>query len=208
MTCGIYGIFDAYNHDCLYVGQSKHIEYRWKQHLKYLRSKNHKRKDFVVWFIHHACDVHALDFKILEKCDNNDAIKNFNEAKWFIILHPMFYGEEPSMNQRWSHSEETKDKISASLKDTYKNHDYIRNQKRVLCPECHKVMQLSMSKNQRFCSRKCYYKNRRRKFFSSDNYIEDIIAQHNNGSSLRDIAANYDVSHITIRNILIENDIR
>lgn len=34
MTVGVYGIFDSKTNECLYIGMSKNIELRWKNHLK------------------------------------------------------------------------------------------------------------------------------------------------------------------------------
>jgi hypothetical protein len=114
MSCGAYGIFDAETQECLYVGQSATIESRWKRHLIDLRNGNHLRKDFISWFQDHDEDSESMDFRILELCENTDKAKNSVEMKWFAILEPRFSGQIPGENYKWSHSEETRRKISAS----------------------------------------------------------------------------------------------
>lgn len=69
MTIGIYGIFDATTDECLYIGMSKDIEERWKQHLKILKSKRHKRKDFTEWYHSNGATPDLLMFRILEECE-------------------------------------------------------------------------------------------------------------------------------------------
>lgn len=114
MTCGAYGIFDAETKECLYVGQSATIEDRWKRHLIDLRNGNHLRKDFISWFKNHGENAESMDFRILELCENTDKAKNLAEIKWYTILNPKFAGQIPGENYKWSHSEETRRKISAS----------------------------------------------------------------------------------------------
>jgi group I intron endonuclease len=117
MACGIYAIFDSYNGACLYVGQSKDIQERWKAHLKGLKSGNHNRKEFIKWFNRHGGDPHALRFQILEQCENSNRIKDFLEMKWFVTLKPLFYGQIPnSLTRTWSQSSKTRQKTSESMR--------------------------------------------------------------------------------------------
>lgn len=82
MTCGIYGIFDAVDGTCLYVGQSRCVESRWAQHLRKLKAGKH-RKDFEDWFIEHGSDESALRLRVLETCADVAYDKNSLELKWF-----------------------------------------------------------------------------------------------------------------------------
>jgi len=110
-VCGIYGIFDTLTGECLYVGQSKNAYERCKTHLKRLRSGRHLER-FSEWFMSIGKDETRLRFELLESCNDTDDEKNRVEIKWFKILHPKFYGNAPSMNNRWGHSQETRAKIS------------------------------------------------------------------------------------------------
>lgn len=134
--CGVYGIFynvdkndDLNNYDnleCLYIGQSANINYRWKQHIKLLRNKKHKRKDFVDWFHERNADFSLLNFIVLEECENNDEVKNACEIKWFSLLHPCFYGQVPSLKNKWEHSKTTKELVSATARKNYeKSKNYL-----------------------------------------------------------------------------------
>jgi len=115
MTVGIYGIFDAHNNECLYVGLSKNIEQRWKSHLKELKSKSHKRKDFVEWYHSNGAVPDLIVLRVLEECEYDNGILNVLEIKWFNKMSPKYYGKKPSLNEKWKHSEETKIKIANSL---------------------------------------------------------------------------------------------
>lgn len=112
MVCGVYGIFDVFTGECLYVGQSRNVKSRLQHHLSALKRHDHVRTEFVQWFREHADDPHSLDFKLLEQCEDTDDAKNFAECKWFSILHPRFYGAKPSMDYTWNMSKETRLKIS------------------------------------------------------------------------------------------------
>lgn len=110
-VCGIYGIFDILTGECLYVGQSKNIYERRQSHFKRLRGERHL-KPFTEWFVSIGKDESRLDLRVLCRCLDNDDIKNKLEIFWFNELHPRFYGAVPSINNRWSHSEETRKKIA------------------------------------------------------------------------------------------------
>lgn len=97
VTCGVYGIFDAADGACLYVGQSRCIEARWTQHLRKLKAGKH-RKDFEEWFREHGSSESALRFSVLETCDDVAQDKNALELKWFNKLRPLFYGQTPSLH--------------------------------------------------------------------------------------------------------------
>lgn len=114
MTVGIYGIFDAKTDECLYVGMSKNIEQRQKSHLKELKSKRHKRQDFVEWYHNNGAVQKLLSFRILEECEANETVLNLVEIKWFNKMTPKYYGKKPSLNEKWEHSAVSKDRLSAA----------------------------------------------------------------------------------------------
>lgn len=146
MTCGIYAIFDASTDECLYVGQSSTIERRWKRHIINLRNGNHPRKDFVEWFESHNKQSDSLRFETLESCEDVDETRNRIEMLWFEKLEPKFYGDEPGVNYKWKHSEETKRKIGEALKGR-KMYDYI-------CKVCKNDFSHHRL-NRSYCSRAC-----------------------------------------------------
>ena len=116
MTTGVYGIFDRRSGTCLYVGQSKSIEDRWRSHKKRLNSETHL-KNFCVWFVDNNKDPQILELRTLEETADIEKDKNEAEIKWFKELSPLFYGQVPSLNNRgWSQAEETKKKISEGSK--------------------------------------------------------------------------------------------
>lgn len=115
MTVGIYSLYDVKTNECLYVGQSKNCEERFKNHKKLLRNKKHRRVDFIAWFQDYGED--RLGFKILEECEDNDYDKNKLEIYWFNELQPKFYGLKPSMNGKWTVSEETREKIRGIVRN-------------------------------------------------------------------------------------------
>lgn len=141
-VCGIYGIFDTLTEECLYVGQSKNIYERRRSHFKRLRGERHL-KSFTEWFVSIGKDESRLDLRVLCRCLDNDDIKNKLEIFWFNELHPRFYGAVPSVNNRWSHSKETKRKISdgilghfdrvGSKRTKRPKNTGIRKNKRVIC---------------------------------------------------------------------------
>lgn len=111
MVCGVYGMFDAFTGECLYVGQSKNVERRLQHHMAALARHSHIRTEFNQWFREHGDDPHSLRTELLERCEDTDDAKNFAECKWFSILSPRFYGVEPSMDYSWGMSDETRSKI-------------------------------------------------------------------------------------------------
>lgn len=116
MTTGVYGLFDAKNGTCLYVGQSKNVQNRFRQHITKLKNKRSRALDkFVEWYHSNGASEEILEFKILEECANDEYTKNFLESKWYYELKPVFAGKIPSMNESWEHSEETKAAIRAGV---------------------------------------------------------------------------------------------
>lgn len=148
MTTGIYGIFDSRSKECLYVGQSKSVEHRFRQHVSKLKNKRSKAlRPFVDWYHENGAVEEILLFEILEECEDEDLIKNELEAKWFDMLGPRFFGKTPSLSERWSHSEETKIKIADGVR---KAKGKSSTAKRIPCTSCSGV-----TRNANGICRKC-----------------------------------------------------
>lgn len=150
MTTGIYGIFDRRNGECLYVGQSKSIEDRWRSHRKRLLGGRHLTK-FTEWFQSQGADLSVLELRQLEETDNTDEAKNAAEIKWFHELSPRFYGKIPASTETWEHSKETREKISAGLHQHYPSPTYS-------CHQCGEKFQTRKSRrgDKAFCTVDCY----------------------------------------------------
>lgn len=194
MVAGVYGIFDQITNECLYIGQSKNIEVRWQGHIKSLERQTHKRKDFIDWFIKHDEDLKYLRFELLEICENEDKIKNKLEIKYFNKYHPLFYGKQPSLNEKWEHSDETKKKISNSVKKLHPN-GFRSKRVEKECLGCGKIMILTLSASKRrvCCSKKCLGK-----IYKKDVDENQIADLYKYGYSLHEISAKYNVSYMII----------
>lgn len=207
---GVYGIFDTESGECLYVGQSRNIHERWKGHLKGLALGTHKRKDFVLWFWQHSSNESALSFRVLEYCRPHDDSLNTVEIRWFNKLSPRFYGKRPSLKERWEHSDETKLNIVRGMmkSDRYKSIEPILPRE---CSNCGKTFAPQSKRNQVYCSKPCVLNNkaiRTRGFIPRvDLNVDEICKMYSDGLSLRKLAKEFNVSHITIRSVLLENGV-
>ena len=151
MTTGIYGIFDTRNGDCLYIGQSKNIQDRWRSHRKRLLAGKHLQ-GFTEWFQGQGSDISILELRVLETTDNTDEAKNVAEIRWFKKLSPTFYGQVPSINNSgWTQAEETKQRIADSLLGQHRPHTYV-------CAYCSSDFETRRKKrcSQTYCSSACY----------------------------------------------------
>ena len=154
MSSGIYVIEDRETKECLYVGQSKDLAMRQRKHLQKLKNGSHPRKDFVEWFKLNGED--RLQFHIVETELKTDDELNLSEIWWFNKLSPRFYGKQPSLNEAWSHSLETRSKISQALKGRKVQGSGFTH----TCPVCY--TEFASSKSVRtFCSVDCRIKSNR-----------------------------------------------
>jgi hypothetical protein len=220
MTSGIYGIYDSYNGDCLYIGQSGNIEYRWKQHIRNLNNGKHKRKDFIRWFVNHANDPHAMEFKILRVCKNSEEEKNFYEAQWFFIMKPRFYGKLPSKKDSFRPTYKTRIAISNGVRKQLRNRQTICNYCgrlfipkyliEIVCTKCRKryiylvkyVSNYLLKNKSKIRTNSIVNKNK-----IADNVKHLIINEYLSGKSLRELAHKYNVSHTSIRKLLVKNNV-
>jgi len=200
MTVGIYGIFDSKTDECLYIGMSKNIEQRWKYHLKDLKSKKHKRKDFVEWYHANGAIPELLVFRILEECKYDNKTLNTLEIKWFNNMSPKYFGKIPSLNEKWEHSEETRNNIrNTHLQKLSSENNYML--RKLICPGCHEVFH-NRIKNRVFCSRKCqaeYVKEKSANEYNYD-YIYDLY--WNQGLSRPELAEKLGVGRTKALNIM------
>lgn len=201
MTVGIYGIFDSETDECLYVGMSSiSVEKRFKQHLKNLRNGNHPRKDFVEWFQVNGSNPLLLNFKILEECENNETVLNTLEIKWFNELKPKYFGKQPSLNEVWERSEESKKKVSESLRK------YAESKPKKLKSICSSKDCSNMVHHSRnnYCSVKCANLSINTKLVYNPLILnkDKIIQTYLNGDSLESIAKRFSTTKNTLSKFL------
>lgn len=200
MTIGIYGIFNAKTDECLYIGMSKNIEERWKSHLKLLKNKRHRRKDFVEWYHSNGADPSLIDFKILEECEYDESVLNILEIKWFNSLKPKYYGAKPSLNNKWTISEETRKKISQAGKGRIP-HNKGKILRSLVCQNCENIFH-SNAKQPKYCSRDC------RKNFENKRFNKkELTDKYNSGMSLHALAEEYNCSYRTIHAYMVRHNI-
>ncbi len=105
--CGIYKITNKYNNKS-YIGKSKHIELRWKQHTTEPFNPNSDAYNTLFYRAIRKYGLSAFDFSILEECTENQL--NEREKYWIqyyntFILNPnscgynMTIGGEYTANQ-------------------------------------------------------------------------------------------------------------
>ena len=197
-VCGIYGIFDTLTEECLYVGQSKNIYERRRSHFKRLRGERHL-KSFTEWFVSIGKDESRLDLRVLCRCLDNDDIKNKLEIFWFNELHSRFYGAVPSINNRWSHSEETRKKIKGSL--------YCGPYK-YMCQMCGIDFESQRKRHHKsfFCSSECAHKYAQSQ--KRDKLVyDDVLRLYLSGMSQVELSKSFNVSTATISRFMRDNGI-
>lgn len=207
-VCGIYGIFDTLTGECLYVGQSKNIYERKMSHFRRLRGERHL-KPFTKWFVSIEKDESRLDLRVLCRCLDNDDIKNKLEIFWFNELHPRFYGAVPSVNNRWSHSEETRKKIARRTCESERlGKHYTCAVYYYTCIMCEKFFILSKKKHGKhiFCSKSCSHSyDKSLKMDTLDyNKVKDL---YESGVTQVKIAKMFGVSNATVSKFMRDNGI-
>lgn len=199
-TCGIYAIFEL-GGDCLYVGQSRDIERRWKRHLSSLRSGRHRRLDFIEWFSGQEDASTKMKFQIVEELDSEstDEELNLREIHWFDLLKPRFYGKLPSVKETWQHSEETKHKIREGMNKTFSKRSLKKNLVlNLVCERCGKEF-TNIGKPLKLCSRNCgSFRSR----LTPELKIE--LLEQSKIKSLRQMAPEYGVSYVALHHIIKE----
>lgn len=205
MTVGIYLIQDKITQENLYVGQSKNIEQRWKEHLKNLRGNRHL-DSFNEYFKSIEKDESRLLFSILEGCEDDDLVKNELEIKWFNILKPKFYGTAPSLNNKWSLSEETRNKIRKGIEKSRKGKLIL--DKKQICDFCLKEFYFERIK--KFCSKNCSYKGRSERVSKNNNKVDldELKELYDSGFSIPKLSEHFGVSVGWIHSFMNKNNIK
>ena len=83
---GVYKITNEINGDC-YIGSSKDIERRWKQHL-YLSQKQGKRSEYHLYRAFRKFGIENFSFAVLELCQEEQLIEL--EQKYYSIYNPAY----------------------------------------------------------------------------------------------------------------------
>ncbi len=122
MTMGVYCIqLEKEDYWCSYVGISKNIEQRWRQHKIDLKGDYHKNK-----YLQHSWNKHGerrFEFHILKQVDNYDELYNLEKEYAYSFGYGDFDlcfnigspGEKSSMLDK-HHTEKTKQKIREAQK--------------------------------------------------------------------------------------------
>jgi GIY-YIG catalytic domain protein len=205
-VCGIYGIFDTLTGECLYVGQSKNIHERRQSHFKRLRGERYL-KSFTEWFVSIGKDESRLDLRVLCRCLDNDDVKNKLEIFWFNELHPRFYGAVPSINNRWSHSEETRKKIGVRTYESERcGKHYTCAVYYYTCVVCNKFFSSPRSKRGKhaLCSKECMRVHHLKMDTLDYNKVKDL---YESGVTQVKIAKTFGVSNATVSKFMRDNGI-
>lgn len=91
---GVYKITNLKNGD-FYIGSSKDIGYRWKQHL-YLYQKSGRHYEYHLYKAFRAYGIENFEFSIIELCDEQDRVQL--EQKYCDELRPKYNEIQPEEN--------------------------------------------------------------------------------------------------------------
>lgn len=221
--CGIYQIVSPNN--SFYIGMtSTSFTERWKNHLKELRSGKHKCKG-----LQRAFDKYGeehLSFEIIQLMTNEPQEEILKaEVLWWKKYKNWginIYNGEPTGTGSVKHTNETRDRISQALKNksvlivcSYKNCDvsfYAKSKKHcsqkcrnmdtvILCSTCSNSFSSPSQKRKRCFD--CLKPSNK----TSPKSKKRIMDLYNEGFSLRQISTMVSMSHITVRNVLIDSNI-
>ena len=195
MIAGVYVAEDAVTGECLYVGQSRNIELRKRKHLQKLRDGSHPRKDFVEWFNLHG--ESRLLIGEVESGLETDQELNSSEVWWFLMLRPRFYGKQPSLRESWVHSDETKAKISASLRRMHATNAPRKAPRKKLnrCARCNSGLSVR-AKSAVYCRACVNRSHANREHPAPKAVLEDLYLVQK--LSLRKIGEKYGVSQVAV----------
>lgn len=136
---GVYKITNLINGDC-YIGSSKDIAYRWKQHMT-LYCKKGRHYQYHLYRAIRKYGIENFEFRILELCPEDNRIEL--EQKYYDMLLPKYNEIEPAQNpmecesvklkqkigckSAWQNSrEDKKQKILANLQKGWAEHSIIQ----------------------------------------------------------------------------------
>lgn len=186
---GIYGIFDSVSSECLYIGLTHDFSARWKSHLRKLKAKTHPQKGLIDWWIINGERPDRLTFKVLETCSSEEL--NAKEIFWFKRMKPKFYGKLPSLNETWSHTDETKEKLRQAIKPK----SFVSK----VCKACKKDFEIEVKRRKYlFCSADCRYAARFKLSEVSETKMRHLYFREN--MNLEEIGSLFGVSSVTVAN--------
>lgn len=127
----IYSIYKITNtlNGMSYIGYSKNYEFRWSQYRKIKPGKTYKRK------IERAISkygINAFQFDVLYQSKHRDHALDEMEDYFINEFDTIVSGYNMRVGGQWAHTdyqtaEEVKAKISATLKETYKNNPKLKD---------------------------------------------------------------------------------
>lgn len=123
------------------------------RHVTKLRNRAHQRKEWTKWY--HENGAHMVVAVLAENPVDNVEL-NENEFSCFHHYSPLFYGQVPAnMKKNYQQSEETRRKISESLKKRYKEMGLSASYTMKKCPHCGEEFTYPSRLNKIFCGSKC-----------------------------------------------------
>ena len=142
-TVGVYKITNLINNDC-YVGSSKNIEERWKQHLHKYDKENRREYNYHIYRAFRKYGISNFKFEILEVCSEEERL--IREKWYFEKLNPRYNELVPKDNTIWDkklkkihkerckrawaeRTEENKAKVYANLEKGRNNPLFLKNKK-------------------------------------------------------------------------------
>ncbi len=180
-----------------YVGMTTDsFDSRWRNHLKDLRSGRHKCRALQRAFVKYG--EMALVFSVLEEVDRSSSDLSILEREryWWDELSKMgilLYNGRPTGTGSVHHTLETRQLISIAIT---RSHGLSPRG----CKGCETVIEKPRP-SQMFCSISC---SRSKVSYSDSQIISELYLS---GLSLRKVAVQVGVSHITVRKILIKADV-
>lgn len=217
-SIGIYRITSPNN--SVYVGMTcDSFRSRVRNHIKDLRRGVHKCKG--LQRAHDKYGIDNLSFEILEVMDNYGAYDVAQREIHWWVTHKVWgvnvYNGRPSGKGGVFHTDDTRRRISESLKKSYGNRSskttFVSQKKEkvkhetIVCnlANCHNMFFIT-SRGKKFCSHSCASKN---KALQSGAVYDErfIIEKRLEGLSLRKISVEAMCSHITVRNVLLKHGV-
>lgn len=155
---------------------------------------------YVEWFQNNGGQPELIVFRILEECENNETVLNTLEIKWFNELKPKYFGKQPSLNEVWERSEESKKKVSESMRK------YAESKPKKLKSICSSKDCSNMVHHSRnnYCSVKCANLSINTKLVYNPLILnkDKIIQTYLNGDSLESIAKRFSTTKNTLSKFL------
>jgi group I intron endonuclease len=188
INTGIYIITNTINGKC-YVGSSIHLDRRRLEHFSSLKSNKHHNNHLQQSYNKHGRDV--FEFSILESFEITDDIKDKlleREQFWIDNLKPEYNILQVAGScLGFNHSDETKEKISNTLKGVKKSEEHVKNIRK-----CQKGKIVSEETKEKLS--KAYDNRRDRPGHTSKIFIDDVLY-----NSIKDASEILNISYSTIQ---------